>query len=97
MNRIKIVENKDFTRQFPHKLITEIEIITRDGKRLVESAQYSKGHAKNPMTDADVEAKFGILSEGLMSNAQRDALLKALWNIDQAADLTGVLDLLIMK
>ena len=97
MNRIKIVENKDFTRQFPHKLMTQIEVITRDGKCLVESAQYSKGHAKNPMTDADVEAKFGILCEGLMSNTQRDALLKTLWTLDQAADLSGLLDLLVMK
>ncbi len=97
MNRIKIVENKDFTQQFPHKLMTEIEVVTRDGKRFTESAQYSKGHAKNPMTDADVNAKFSILCEGLMGNAQRDNLLKALWNIDQAADLNGVLDLLALK
>ena len=97
MNRIKIVENKEFTRQFPHKLMTEIEVITRDGKRMVESAQYSKGHAKNPMTDADVEAKFGLLCEGFMDNTQRDALLKALWNVDQAADLRELLDLLVMQ
>jgi 2-methylcitrate dehydratase len=97
MNRIKIVENKAFTQQFPEKLMTEIEVITRDGKRIVESAQYSKGHAKNPMTDADVDAKFRILCDGLMDTAQQDALLKALWHIDQAADLSALLDLLVIK
>jgi 2-methylcitrate dehydratase len=97
MSRIKIVENKDFTRQFPGKLMTEIEVITRDGKRIVESAQYPKGHAKNQMSDADVEAKFGILCEGLMDAAQRDALLKALWGIDQAVDLSQLLNLLVFK
>ena len=97
MSRIKISENKSFTQQFPDKLMTEIEIVTRDGKRLVESAQYSKGHAKNPMTDADVDAKFSILCEGLIGNTQRDALLKVLWNIDQAGDLNTLLDLLVMK
>lgn len=97
MARIKISENKSFTQQFPHKLMTEIEVVTRDGKRIVECAQYSKGHAKNPMTDADVNAKFGILCEGLMGDAQRGALLNALWNIDQAADLNGMLDLLALK
>ena len=97
MQRIKIIENKSFTQQFPHKLMTEIEVVTRDGKRLLESAQYSKGHAKNPMSDADVNAKFSILCESVMGHAQRDALLNALWNIDQAADLNGVLDLLVMK
>ncbi len=97
MQRIKITENKSFTQQFPHKLMTEIEVVTRDGKRLLESAQYSKGHAKNPMSNADVNAKFSILCESVMGHAQRDALLNALWNIDQAADLNGVLDLLVMK
>ena len=97
MSRIKIAENKDYTRQFPHKLVTEIEVVTRDGKRYVESAQYSKGHAMNPMTDGDVEAKFRTLCEGLMDAAQQDALLKALWRLDQAADLNSLLDLLVMK
>jgi len=97
MNRIKIAENKEYTRQFPAKLMTEIEVLTRSGQRFVESAQYSKGHTKNPMTDADVESKFRILCEGLLDHAQRDALLKALWNIDQAVDLSGLIDLLIIK
>jgi len=97
MDRIKIAENKEFTRQFPAKLMTEIEVLTRSGQRFVESARYSKGHAKNPMTDADVESKFRILCEGLLDHAQRDALLKALWNIDQAVDLSGLIDLLIIK
>lgn len=97
MNRIKIAENKEFTRQFSAKLMTEIEVITRSGQRIVETAQYPKGHAKNPMSDADVDAKIGMVCEGLMGNAQRDALLKALWNIDQAANLNAMLDLLAIK
>jgi len=97
MNRIKISENKEFTRQFPGKLTTEIEIITRSGQRVIESAQYPKGHAKNPMTDEDVVNKFGMVCESLMANAQRDALLKALWNVDQAANLDEVFDLLVVK
>ena len=97
MSRIKITENKAFTRQFPEKLTTEIEVLARGGQRFVETAQYPKGHAKNPMTDADVESKFGILCEGLMDGAQRDALLTTLWELDEAADLTALLDLLVLK
>ena len=97
MSRIKIAESKAFTSQFPGKLMTEIEVVTRDGKRIVETANYPKGHAKNPMTDADVEAKFNILCEGLMDGAQQSALVKAVWSLDQATDLTGLLDLLVFK
>ena len=97
MNRIKISENKSFTSEFPAKLVTEIEVVTRSGQRVVEKAQYPKGHAKNPMTDADVESKFGILCEGLMEQAQQQAVLKMLWGMDQAADVSGLLDLLVFK
>jgi 2-methylcitrate dehydratase len=97
MNRIKISENKAFTREFPGKLMTEIEVLTRSGQRIVESAQYPKGHAKNQMSDADVNSKFSSVCEGLMEAAQCDALLKTLWSIDQAADLDGLFDLLVLK
>ena len=95
MAKIRIAENKAFTARFPNELVTQIDVTTRDGKRIVETAQYPKGHAKNPMSDADVEAKFGILCEGLMDKARQGALLKAVWGIDQAADLSGLLDLLV--
>ncbi|MEQ1772673.1 MAG: MmgE/PrpD family protein [Burkholderiales bacterium] len=95
MNRIKIAENTDFTSQFPGKLMTQIEVVTKSGQRIVESAQYPKGHAKNPMSDDDVNSKFSAVCEGLMDTARRDALLKTLWGIDQVADLNGMFDLLV--
>lgn len=97
MNRIKISENKEFTAQFPGKLVTQIELLTRGGQRLVETAQYPKGHRNNPMTDDDVNNKFAMVCEGVMPTAQRDALRAALWNIDQAADFDGVLGLMVVN
>jgi 2-methylcitrate dehydratase len=97
MNRIKISENKAFTQQFPAKLVSEIEVIMRDGKRVVETAQYPKGHAKNPMTDADVETKVGMMCEGLIDKTRQAALLKTLWELDQVADAGKVVDLLVFK
>jgi 2-methylcitrate dehydratase len=91
MQRIRIAENKEFTREFPSKLVTKIEVTTRDGQRMVETAVYPKGHAKNPMSDADLESKFAGLSEGLLTPDQRDALLSALWNVENAADVGKVL------
>lgn len=97
MNRIEIAERKDFTSQFPGKLMTQIEVITRSGQRIVESAQYPKGHSKNPMSDDDVNNKFSLVCEGVMDTARRDSLLQTLWGIDQAADLNVMFDLLSLK
>jgi 2-methylcitrate dehydratase len=94
MQRIRISENPEFTREFPSKLVTRIEVTTRGGQRLVETASYPKGHARNPMSDADVESKFADLSRDLLPAARRDALLRALWDFDQAPDIVKVMDLL---
>jgi 2-methylcitrate dehydratase len=93
MQRIRISENKAFTSEFPSKLVTRIEVITRNGQRLTETATYPKGHAKNPMSDADLESKFAGLSEGLLAPHRRDALLQALWRVDEADHIGTVLDL----
>ncbi len=97
MNRIKIAESKDFTAQFPGKLVTQIEVVTKSGQSIVESAQHPKGHSKNPMSDDDVNNKFSLVCEGLMDAARRDALLKSLWAMDQAASLDCLFDLLVLK
>jgi 2-methylcitrate dehydratase len=93
MPKISISENKDYTREFPGKLTSRFEVKLRDGKTLVETASYPKGHAKNPMTDADVDGKFAGLTEGLLEPGQRDRLVAALRDIDKAADVGSVLEL----
>jgi 2-methylcitrate dehydratase len=97
MQRIKVSENKEFTRQFPGRLMTEIEVVTRSGQKLTASAQYPKGHAKNPMNDDDVNSKFAGLCGDALAPARRDALLKALWDVDRAADIGKVLELTVLK
>ena len=93
MRGISIAENPEFTRQYPSKMVSEIEVLTRSGQRLVETASYPKGHAMNPMSDAEVESKFADLSENLLTSGQRESILRALWDIDQVADIGKVIEL----
>ena len=86
MARIHVSENKEFTRQFPAALISEIEIVTRSGRKLVERTGYPKGHARNPMTDADI----------VLAPARIDAALQILWRLEQAPKLGPMLDLLLV-
>jgi 2-methylcitrate dehydratase len=95
MNRIRVAENPEFTRRFPHELLSEIQVVTRSGQRLVERAEYPRGHARNPMTDADVETKFHDLSAGVLPAARIDAALRALWRLEEAERIAPILDLFI--
>lgn len=93
MNRIKVSDNAEFTREFPRIMKNRIEIVTKSGRRLVEEGHYPKGHLENPMTDAEVESKFRALCNGLMPGDRCEALLRALWALEHAQDLGQVLEL----
>jgi 2-methylcitrate dehydratase len=93
MSRIRVAEHGEFTRRFPGELVSEIEVITRSGQRLTERAEFPKGHARNPMTDADVVTKFRDLSADVLGPAQAGAALDTLWRLEEAPRLGSVLDL----
>ncbi|OFZ90635.1 MAG: hypothetical protein A3I62_02170 [Betaproteobacteria bacterium RIFCSPLOWO2_02_FULL_62_79] len=93
MNRIKVSENAEFTRDFPRFMRNRIEIVTKGGRRLVEEERYPKGHFENPMTDAEVESKFRALCNGLMPADRCEATLQVVWGLERAQDVGQVLEL----
>jgi 2-methylcitrate dehydratase len=94
MDRIRITENPEFTRRFPHSLECRIEITTRGGVRHVEAGSYPRGHAKNPMTDAEVEEKVRALCRGVMPEARCEAILAAVWGLAQAPGVGDLVSLM---
>src|SRR3989454_3277440 len=97
MNRIRVAESPEFTRRFPQELGSQIDVITRSGQRFTARAEYPKGHARNPMTDDDVETKFRDLSLDVLGAERVNAALQALWHLDEAPRTSVVLDALTLS
>ncbi len=96
MNRIRVTENPELTRHFPGELRSQIDVLTRSGQRFTERAEYPKGHARNPMTDADVETKFRDLTADVVGAARVTTALRALWHLDEAPRVGAILDVLTL-
>jgi len=92
MDRITISEEPAFTRRFPNEMVTEIEIATRDGKRLVEQARYPRGHVLNPMTDEELERKFGMLCSPYLPESRRKACLDVIRGLHEDLDIGLLFD-----
>jgi 2-methylcitrate dehydratase PrpD len=58
----------------------EIAITTTDGKRLQKRIEHAIGSAKNPMSDAQLEAKYRALTDGILPPARASKLLDLCWN-----------------
>jgi 2-methylcitrate dehydratase len=54
---------------------------------------HPKGHASNPMTDTDVEAKFSRMFKSYGNPVQCEAALEGLWNVDRFDDIGELLRL----
>jgi 2-methylcitrate dehydratase len=94
MDRIKISENAEFTRKSPASMECRIEVRTKKGERFVEAGSYPKGHAKNPMTEAEVEQKFRKLCAGNVPEDRSEAIMNAVWKLQETQDIGELLGLI---
>jgi 2-methylcitrate dehydratase PrpD len=58
----------------------------RDGTALTYATEMAKGNPANPLTDAEIEAKFLALSEPVIGPVARD-LASQLWRFGEVADV----------
>jgi 2-methylcitrate dehydratase len=86
MDRIRISENEEFTRKSPASMECRIEITTKQGERFVEAGSYPKGHAKNPLTDEEVEQKFRALCRGMLPEDRCESILEAVQSLAAMRD-----------
>ena len=71
----------------------EVTVTLRDGRSITESVEHATGAPENPMSDTHLENKFRTLARRVLSQSQADELLAALWALDTADDVTGVMAL----
>jgi 2-methylcitrate dehydratase PrpD len=65
-------------------------IVLADGRRLEKFVEHVVGSVERPMTDANLEAKFLDLADGVLPPAQARRLLAMCWDVDR---LAGAADL----
>jgi 2-methylcitrate dehydratase PrpD len=67
-----------------------ITIRLKDGRDLAKHVEHAIGSLENPMGDADLEAKFRSLSEGILPAAKRDNLIRLCWAIATLKDVSVI-------
>ena len=73
---------------------TRVTAILTDGKRISHEVDYAPGFAERPMNRAEVERKFRGNVGRRWPKERTDAILQALWALDQTQDLPVLLSML---
>ncbi|PWB77787.1 MAG: MmgE/PrpD family protein, partial [Holophagae bacterium] len=92
--KVKVIADPEIEAVFPALQRVRVEIATRDGRRLATQLDYPKGDPRNPLTDAEIAAKFAALAEGIATTEDvgrmQDAIAGA-EGFDSVRELIGEL------
>ena len=67
-------------------------VVLRNGATLTEVEEYNRGSAENPMSDADIRAKFEENAEGFLDAAARNRVVEAVSRLDTLPDARALID-----
>lgn len=87
MRKVKVREEKRLSDAYPEGAPGRVTIRMDSGETHTKELIYPRGHAKNPMGDADVEAKFHDEAGRRLSQRQRAAVLAAIGGLEKADDV----------
>ena len=94
MQKVKVGASPDLCALYPQAAPGRVRVHMQSGEVHAGEVRYPKGHAKNPLSDAELEAKFRRIFEEQGRAAQCEKALAALWALDHAGDVRAVLELL---
>ncbi|CAM3692515.1 MmgE/PrpD family protein [Polaromonas hydrogenivorans] len=97
MDKIRVSSSPDLTQAFPASAQTHITFHSRDGRVLQHLQQNPKGHAKNPLSDAELEGKFIELYAPLGGPETARQALDILWSVDKLADSADLVDAICLS
>jgi 2-methylcitrate dehydratase PrpD len=81
----------------PGRFKGAVTVTLTSGRLLAEVEDYNRGSADNPMTDAELRAKFDENAGGFLSPAARDRVAEAVAALDTLADTRSLVDLASVK
>jgi 2-methylcitrate dehydratase PrpD len=77
----------------PGRFKGAVRVTLRDGRVLDEVEEYNRGSAENPMSEAELRAKFDDNAAGFLSAAQRDRLAQEIARTDSLPDARTLVEL----
>ena len=96
MSRIKVTLDPELDKIYPKSRPVDLNITTKEGETFHERVEYPKGDPNNPMTEAEVTAKFMRLARRLMSEKQAQGIVDTVWAFEDLDDVGMLMKQLVV-
>ncbi|AEB10926.1 MmgE/PrpD family protein [Marinithermus hydrothermalis] len=85
--KVTLEEAPELSRGYPEGVPHRITVHTTDGRMLTQEVRHPRGHAANPMSDAEVRAKYRANVQGMFSAAQAEAVEGMVWELEALGEV----------
>jgi 2-methylcitrate dehydratase len=85
--RVTVREDPELSAGYPEGIPNRITVTTTGGDREVREVRHPRGHARNPMTDKEVVAKFRRNVEGRLDAEGAAAVERLVWDLEREGGL----------
>ena len=89
MKKISIVKDRKIQQQFPAKCLSEVEIVTNQGKKIRSGLIAARGDFDLPLSESELEDKFVQMTKEILTQKQMDSFIELVKNFEhyQVRDL----------
>jgi len=92
LKKTSMAEDSEYTVLWPDPFCCRIEITMKDGSLISRYRTNPKGHPSNPMSDAELDAKFMELTCRVLPREQAASALNLLWRTEEMSSISSLFD-----
>jgi 2-methylcitrate dehydratase len=90
-DRVTVREDPELSAGYPEGIPNRIMVTTTGGDREVREVRFPRGHARNPMTDEEVVAKYRANVEGRLGADRAASVERLVWDLEREGSLQDLM------
>jgi 2-methylcitrate dehydratase len=90
VQRVTIERHAELSARYPEAVGNIVTVHLRDGRELSERVDYPLGNARNPLSDAQLEAKFHALADSRIGSARAAEVIRQVRQLETLADVSVI-------
>jgi len=93
--KITLHEAPDLSARFPEEILSRVTVTLKDGTRLTSPTATAKGDPGNPMSSAELTAKYHLLADDSLGSTLSNAIKNSVEALPESDDCQSFFDLLL--
>jgi 2-methylcitrate dehydratase len=96
-DRVSVREDLELTAGYPEGIPNRVTVTTVTGDKRVREVRYPRGHARNPMTDEELVAKYRSNVEERWDHEQTAWVQHLVWDLEREGNLEQLMKALAVR